>query len=86
MLFAFLDVAQVVRVSGSKLKPLPKESQNIVFSCTSMVVGIIGCMKGEADDRVKQTRGSSGQTKDLNQSLPLNNNNALDIIITTQIY
>ena len=39
----------------------------------------------EADDRVKQTRGWSGQTKVLNQSLPLNNN-ALDIIITTQIY
>ena len=35
-----------------------------------------------ADDRV--TRGWSGQTKVLNQSLPLNNN-ALDIIITTQI-
>jgi len=51
VLFAFLDVAQVVRVSGSKLKPLPKESQNIVFPYASMVV------KGEADDRVKQTRG-----------------------------
>ena len=42
-------------------------------------------VKGEADDRVKQTRGWSGQTKVLNQSLPLFKN-ALDTIIATQIY
>ena len=79
MLFAFLDVAQVVRVSGSKLKPLPKESQNIVFSYTSMVVGIIGCMKGEADQGVKWSDKRFESVIAIEQS-------ALDTIITTQIY
>jgi hypothetical protein len=57
----------------------PKESQNILFPYARMAV------TGDADARVKQTRGWSGQTKVLNQSLPLFKN-ALDTIIATQIY